>query len=189
MKFHQLYKEYVRDYSSIKKRESSQQDQERLWRLHIKPEFAEFEIKKIKHRDIDAFISRKASKFQSDGGTGGRANNILALMSSMMNFARKRQYIKSNPCFGIDKIKSDHSWPEMTDTQRTALRSAAYNESLMLGLIIDMALITGARKQEILQARWEEFKGDVWTIPSARKKGKKEHILTLPPLLLSLIHI
>ncbi len=73
---HKSTKEYVRGHSSIKKRESSQQDQERLWRLHIKLEFAEFEIQKIKHRDIDAFISRKASRFHSDDDTVGRANNV-----------------------------------------------------------------------------------------------------------------
>ena len=101
----------------------------------------------------------------------------------MMNFALKRRYIKSNPCFGVNKVKTDHSWPEMTDTQRANLRKAAYIESSMMGLIVDMGLITGARKQEILQARWEEFRGNIWTIPSERKKGKKEHVLTLPPKL------
>ena len=181
--FEHLYQEYVRDYSSIKKRQSSQADQERLWRIHIEPEFGNIEIKRLRHSDIDTFISRKISEFIANGGSGGRANNILALMSSMMNFALKRRYIKSNPCFGVNKVKTDHSWPEMTDTQRANLRKAAYIESSMMGLIVDMGLITGARKQEILQARWEEFRGNIWTIPSERKKGKKEHVLTLPPKL------
>jgi len=81
------------------------------------------------------------------------------------------------------KLKTDHSWPELSDSQRTALREVSYNESDMMGLIVDMALITGARKQEILQARWEEIIGNIWTLPKDRKKGKKEHVLILPPKL------
>jgi len=175
-----LYAEYLRDHSSVKKRISSQREDESLWRLHIEPEFGGCEVKRITHSDVDVFISRKVGELRAKGGSGGRANNILALMSSMMNFGRKRRYIKSNPCFGITKLKTEHDWPELSDLQRKSLRASAYAESKMMGLIVDMALITGARKKEILNSRWEEFNGNIWTIPKDRKKGKKEHVLTLP---------
>jgi len=40
-------------------------------------------IKNIDHTEVDIFISRKVSEFKALGGTGGRANNILAMMSSI----------------------------------------------------------------------------------------------------------
>ncbi len=181
--FEKLYQEYVQDHAKIRNCLSSQENNERLWRLHIKPEFENLVVKSIQHEDIDFFISKKFSELRSHGGSGGRANNILSLMSSIMNFALRRRYITSNPCFGIKKIKTKHEWPEITNEQRTLLRTTAAEESPMMGLIVDIALITGARKQEILKARWEELDGNLWTIPSRRKKGGKEHVLTLPPRL------
>ena len=176
-----LYQQYFEEHSKPMKRISSQQNDECIWRLHIEPEFGALEVKKITYSEFDAFICRKEMELQKNGGSGRRVNNILALMSSMMNFACRRRYIDSNPCFGIPKRTSDHNWPELTDMQRNALRVAAYNESEMMGLIVDMALITGTRKKEILNARWEEIRGELWTIPKERKKGKTEHVLTLPP--------
>lgn len=179
----ELYKEYVEQHSRHKKRLSSQKDDECLWRLHIEPEFGGHKIKKISFPEVDAFICRKESELKDKGLSGRRVNNVLALLSSMMNFACKRRYIKSNPCSGIEKRKFDMTWPELTDAQRQHLRVAAQEEGEMMGLIVDIALVTGARKMEILNARWEEIRGDIWTIPVERKKGKREHVLTLPPLL------
>jgi len=178
-----LFDEYIKNHCDGRNRESTVKNNQSLWKLHISPEFSEVTVTDITYADIDAFINLKHSKLREQGGNGGRANNILALLSSMMNFALKRQYIKSNPCFGISKFKTEHSWPEMTDHQRNTLREIAKSHSQMMGLIIDFALITGARKQEILKMRWEEIKGDIWTIPKDRKKGKKEHVLRLPPKL------
>lgn len=185
IRMEQLFTNYFEDHALLKKRVSSQKDDIRIFENHIRPVFENVKVKQISHTDVDVFYSQKLAELQKLGGSGGRANNILALLSKMMSFAVKRGYIKSNPCVGIEKIRTEHDWTEISNEQREKLRSIATQDDMMTSLIIDFALKLGARKQEILKARWEEFDGDKWTIPSRRKKDGKLHALTVPPILIS----
>lgn len=40
-------------------------------------------------------------------------------------------------------------------------------------------ILTGARTDETIGATWDEFDGDLWTIPAARMKAGEEHIVPL----------
>jgi integrase len=42
-------------------------------------------------------------------------------------------------------------------------------------------LLTGQRRDELRRAQWSEISGDVWTIPSSRYKGKRDHIVPVTP--------
>ena len=46
---------------------------------------------------------------------------------------------------------------------------------------VQLLLLTGARRGEVLNATWDQFdlKGGVWTKPSAHTKQKKEHRIPL----------
>lgn len=180
---HALYDMFMENHSKTKNRLATQENNKQLWKNHIEPEYRNVRVEDVSHADVDSFISRKIIELQKRGGSGGRANNILALLSSMFNFAIKRQYISHNPCYGIRKLKTEHDWPSMDDDERQRLRLAACSESRLMGLIVDMALKTGARKQEILKARWEHIEGNKWRIPKKTSKGKEERVLTLPPIL------
>lgn len=52
-----------------------------------------------------------------------------------------------------------------------------------------LLLVTGARVNEICGAPWGEFDLDagLWTLPAARSKNRREHLLPLPPLALELL--
>jgi integrase len=43
----------------------------------------------------------------------------------------------------------------------------------------EFAILTAARSGEALGARWDEIEGDVWTIPAARMKEGKAHVVPL----------
>lgn len=53
-----------------------------------------------------------------------------------------------------------------------------------------LLLTLGCRVNEICGAAWSEFdqEAGLWTLPAARSKNKREHLLPLPPLALSLLH-
>jgi integrase len=52
-----------------------------------------------------------------------------------------------------------------------------------------LLLVLGCRVNEICGAAWSEFdlEAGLWTLPAARSKNKREHLLPLPPLALSLL--
>lgn len=54
---------------------------------------------------------------------------------------------------------------------------------------IRLLIATGQRVNEVIQASWAEFDLDagVWTLPAARTKGKRDHLVPLPPLVVSLL--
>lgn len=44
---------------------------------------------------------------------------------------------------------------------------------------LEFAILTAARSGEVRGARWDEIKGDVWTLPANRMKAGKEHSVPL----------
>jgi integrase len=52
------------------------------------------------------------------------------------------------------------------------------------GRIVRLLLLTGARRGEVGGMRWSELDSEqgTWTIPGARTKNKRPHVLPLPPL-------
>ncbi len=54
---------------------------------------------------------------------------------------------------------------------------------------VRLLLVTGQRVNEVCQAIWSEFdlQAGVWTIPAARSKGKRDHLVPLGPLTVELL--
>jgi integrase len=54
---------------------------------------------------------------------------------------------------------------------------------------VRLLLATGQRVNEVCQASWAEFdlEAGVWTIPAARSKGKRDHLVPLGPLAVELL--
>jgi integrase len=47
------------------------------------------------------------------------------------------------------------------------------------GLACRIKLLTGTRRQEVIGMMWAEIAGDTWTIPAARYKTRKDHVVPL----------
>jgi integrase len=44
---------------------------------------------------------------------------------------------------------------------------------------LEFTILTAARTGEVIEARWDEVQGDVWTVPAERMKGKRAHRVPL----------
>jgi integrase len=53
--------------------------------------------------------------------------------------------------------------------------------------VFKMLLITGQRKTETMKMKWDDIRGDVWTIPAALAKNKKPHDVPLSDMALQII--
>jgi integrase len=112
------------------------------------------------------------------------ANRLSALLSKMFSFGERRGLRDrgSNPCKGA---------PRNTETKREAVFSDEQVAKLILGIgvyphrtaadAIMLALLTGARTAEVLQARWSEidFGRGVWVKPARHTKQRQDHRLPL----------
>lgn len=52
---------------------------------------------------------------------------------------------------------------------------------------LEFAILTAARTGEVTGAAWDEFAGDVWTIPADRMKGGRIHVVPLVPRAVELL--
>ena len=114
-----------------------------------------------------------------------RANRVLALLSSMFGLAIRWRMRSDNPCKAIER-NTEHKRRRYLSADEITRLIAALDaaKDQQSSDIIRLALLTGARRGEILQARWADFDfdavgGAIWSKPGATTKQKTQHNLPL----------
>jgi len=71
----------------------------------------------------------------------------------------------------------------LADAELKALWLVTEGEAEPWRTSLQLLILTGQRREEVLQADWSEFdlKGTLWTIPAARVKNKQTHLVPLAP--------
>jgi integrase len=87
--------------------------------------------------------------------------------------------LKKNPAKGIKSFEENNKLERYITPQQALALNLSLNESEnpSLKFIVALLLVTGARKQEALQAKWQDidFNANVWRIPVS-KSGKVRYI-------------
>lgn len=134
----------------------------------------------------------------------------LILLNMTLDHAALQGLIDHNPArllkpamFGASMGKPRERWLPQDELQLLwkALDEAGFGgggvssggrgiaSSVILSQAIANALrviiLTGVRRSEVVNMRWEQIKGDRWTIPET--KNGKSHVVTLHPLVLSIL--
>jgi integrase len=136
-------------------------------------------IDQITRRDVAAQLLLVARRY---GKTTAAATR--SALGAFFVWCLQTGLIQSNPVVGTpppalvaprDRVLSN---PELT-----AIWTAATDGLGDFGKIIQLLILTGARRQEIGGMRWPELDDNArtWTIPAARSKNGKAHALPLPP--------
>lgn len=160
-----------------KSRKRSWDTDERLLRLHILPRLGDLRMNRITRPDVIALHQATTN----DGYAAATCNRILILLKFIYNCAIRWDVLPKdcNPCRGI-KLFQDNGAREryLTPAEIQALLDEIKkSRSPLVGTIIQVLLYTGARKREILDARWEniDFDRQILTVPVS-KSGKPRHI-------------
>jgi integrase len=110
------------------------------------------------------------------------ANRVLALLSVLFNLAIEREMRGDNPCARIPKAPEERREAFLSPEQigRLAEALAAHPEKVSAAAI-RFLMLTGARRNEALAAKWAEFDlaAGVWTKPSTNTKQKRVHRVPL----------
>ena len=164
-----------------KTRKRSWETDETMLRNHLLPVFADFRMNRITRSDAVAFHHAVFEK----GYAAGTCNRMIVLMKFIYNCAIRWDILppKSNPCDGVEPFE-DHGARERYLSQEEVGRlfdELDTNRNVQVGQVIRLLLYTGARKREVLDARWDEidFNRRMLTVPAARSKSKKPRHIPL----------
>ena len=111
----------------------------------------------------------------------GSCNRLLILVRYLFNLAIKWETpgITKNPTAGFPLLKEDNKHERYLSTQEAQVLYIYLKQSdnKMLEFIIPMLILTGARKREVLDARWEDFDFErrSWRIHTT-KLGRPRHV-------------
>ena len=148
-----------------------------LLKNHLLPRFGKRYMDEITRQDIvKMHADRKAS-----GAAAGSANRLLIMLRFIFNLAIKWEVpgVKANPCKGVPLMEENNKMERYLSVEEAQRLYAAVckSENAMLKYIVPMLILTGARKREVLDAKWNDFDLDrrAWRIPIT-KSGRARHV-------------
>lgn len=173
------FKRFITEHylPQVKVRKRSWKTDERMLELHLLPIFGMKRLNKIGQIDVINW-----QKVIREGGLAPcTCNRVLSLLKFVFNCAIRWDMLDAahNPCRFVTFFP-DNSARERFLTPNEARRLIAKLDTMpenLCALALKLLLFTGARKSEILSARWEHINLDqrILTVPLS-KSGKSRHI-------------
>ena len=130
----------------------------------------------VSHADVDAFHHKISARAPT------HANRVLACLSKMFSLAVRWGWRSDNPCKGVERNQETQAAP-LPDRRRAGAAHQGAGRAARPGAAnaVRLLLLTGARRGELLAARWADFDLDagVWIKPGATTKQKTTHRVPL----------
>jgi integrase len=177
--FEAVAEEFIRRHA-LKKRTGERTARE--IRTELIPHWGPRPITEITRQDVvrlvEAIVDRPAPAY---------ARNIYGHIQTLFNWAINRGIygLQASPC---DRLRPTQLIGQkiarqrvLNDDELRALWSAAAEMDYPCGPLIQMLMLTGARLNEVAEARWREFDllQQRWVVPAARFKSDAEHRIPL----------
>lgn len=138
------------------------------------PRIGRMKIGKVRRPDIISILDAI-----TDRGSPSMANRTLAVIKKMFNYAAERGLIDASVVTAIKLPNKEQSRDRvLADAELLALMDGDINGSRD---VMRLMALTGQRKGEILQMRYQDLERDLWTIPGEFVKNKKKHYVPLVP--------
>ena len=178
----QFSETYLERHARPKKKKSSAKEDERLFAKEIVPVLGKRRMASLTHADVDRFhASLHASPVT--------ANRALALLSTTCQMAERWGVMppNSNPCRGVKRYKerprerylSSVEVARLGDLLRELERYGSEPPDVIAA--IRLLILTGARRGEIVNLRWDEVDLDRGLLQlTDSKTGPKRIILNAP---------
>ena len=134
---------------------------------------------------LDEITNEQVSEFKHNmhnkGYKVGTCNHCLILLRHVIKLAVKWEIagVKKNPVSSADLFRDENHINRFLSTEDVNKLFKVLKDSNNINLlsIVSMLLLTGARKREVLDAKWEHinFNQKLWLIPET-KSGKPRYI-------------
>ena len=172
--------ELVRDryLPHVKSYKRSWRTDETVLRLHILPALGAQYVDLIRAEPIAALVDR----MRAEGYSTGTTNRIVIVLRHIFNLARKWRVagVKENATAGIN-LAPDVMRERFLSIEeaRRLIASIERDENRVAAQAIMMLLLTGARRNEITQARWDQLDWDKRTLLVPLTKSGKPRVIAL----------
>jgi integrase len=166
-------------------RDSTRRDYTSIIRQHIRPEFGALKLTELDKAAINALHRRVAASAPY------RANRLVSVLQSMLAFAIKRgDLVGENVARGVERAE-EHARQRYLSEDEIARFVAVLDShpERVSADAIKLLLLTGARRSEVLSARWDQFDlaAGTWTKPHTATKQKRMHRVPLSPQAVALL--
>jgi integrase len=183
----ELYSLYLQSYAKQHLRPRTVSDIEYYWR-YLRP-WAHRALSSISRADVQALHAQVGSEVGPY-----EANRTHSWLRAMINVAiRQWGWSGSNPATGIRRFREQKRTrflkPEELARFFTALSES---ESEVTRDFVWLALLTGARKSNLLSMRFDQLNlstpgAETWTIPAEAQKSGEEQVVPLHPLAVAIL--
>jgi integrase len=150
---------------------------ERIFKRDIVPRLGSRSIHSLKKPDVITLLEAIAER-----GSPIMANRTLAALRKFLNWCVARGIIDKSPADGAEapgkETKRDRV---LTDDELRRVLLTARQIGFPYGSIVELLALTGQRRDEVASMSWSEIDlpARTWTIPAARSKNNKPHIVHL----------
>jgi integrase len=167
----------------------------------VLPRWGDRPLASIAKGDVLELLNDKASKRDRrrrgvPDGAAVQANRALTRLRTFFGWAVSQDLIAADPTAGVRKPTKEKAGDRvLSDPELRAFwvatedLDAKRRDAVANGALFRAMLLTGQREGEVAGMRWEEIDPArrEWTIPGARTKNSKEHVVHLGDLALAVL--
>jgi integrase len=149
----------------------------RLLRREVGIPWAGRSVHSIGKRDVVDLISAIVQR-----GAPGSANKTLKSLKTFLGWCVGQAVLDRSPAEGVPQPMREVARDRVLDDAELAqVLIAARTMGSPYGGIVEFLALTGQRREEVAGLRWDEMDlaQQVWTIPKARTKNAKSHLVHL----------
>jgi integrase len=166
---------FERDYLP-RKRPSTQRVYRQQIHTDILPALGRTKVAAVSHGDVDGFHHRLSARAPR------HANHTIAVLSRMFSLAIRWGWRTDNPVKGVERNQENKRHRYLTGAEISRLSDAlAKLEDKAAANAVRLLLLTGARRGELLAAKWADvdLEAGVWTKPASTTKQAALHRVPL----------
>jgi integrase len=149
---------------------------EAMLRRYVLPRWRGRPVRDIRRRDVVDLVDGVALEYPI------AANRVLAVVSKMFNWALACDIVEKSPCAGVKRPSAERSRERvLSDEELRQVWRGAVVLGFPFGPITQLLLLTGQRRDEVVQIRWSEIdrRQQLWTLPGERTKNGRVHTVPL----------
>jgi integrase len=170
-----LFERYKKEHLPHKRMRSAADDRS-MWEKIILPRLGDIKVSAVRSEQIDALHAEIGATRPV------RANRVVEVIRKAFNLAIRWGWREDNPARGVRRNQEERRARYLSSAELIRLSEALAQHPEKASVnAIKWLMLTGARRGEVLGARWDMFdlEARVWVKPSAHTKQNKEHRVPL----------
>ena len=178
-----LFQEDYLPYLQMRNR--SWKTDEQRFRIHLRPLFGNLLLEEITVTRIQNMQQMLLKRI-----TTATANRVLSLLKAIMTWAFRAGLIKENPAILVTLLRENNRRERYftPDEIRRLFRAADQHQSFYTGQYVKMLLLTGLRRAELAEAKWQHYNKEEKTLYIPHTKNGHSRVLHLNHMAVDLLN-